>query len=127
MNSNKQILESDTSYGWWLSRQHQLAIALLSTIALFTVGLLFGWSAWQGDQNDIDRAQSLPQTFQVDINRAAVGELMAVPSVGPKMAQAIVDYRNLKGQFGSLDMLQEVPGIGPKKLAQLKKYLLPMD
>ena len=127
MNSNKQILESDTSYGWWLSRQHQLAIALLSTTALFTVGLLFGWSAWQGDQNDIDRAQSLPQTFRVDINQAAVGELMAVPSVGPKMAQAIVDHRDLKGQFGSLDKLQEVPGIGPKKLEQLKKYLLPID
>ena len=127
MNSNKQILESDTSYGWWLSRQHQLAIALLSTIALFTVGLLFGWSAWQGDQNDIDRAQSLPQTFRVDINQAAVGELMAVPSVGPKMAQAIVDHRDLKGQFGSLDKLQEVPRIGPKKLEQLKKYLLPID
>ena len=62
----------------------------------------------------------------MDINRAAVGELMAVPNVGPKMAQAIIDRRDAHGLFGSLEELEEVPGVGPIKLQQLKKYLRPI-
>ena len=51
---------------------------------------------------------------------------MAVPNVGPKMAQAIVDHRDDKGLFKSLEELEDVPGVGPIKLEQLKKYLLPI-
>jgi len=63
----------------------------------------------------------------VNVNQAEVGELMAIPSVGPKMAEAIVGHRNQQGPFQKLGQLEEVPGIGPKKLEQLKKYLLPID
>ena len=62
----------------------------------------------------------------MDVNQAAVGELMAVPNVGPKMAQAIVDHRDDKGLFESLEELEDVPGVGPVKLEHLKKYLLPI-
>ncbi len=127
MNSIKQTNEVRPGTGWRLSNQHQLAIALLSAIAVVAVGLFYGLSAWQGDHSDIDQSQASPVTFRVDVNHAAVGELMAVPNVGPKMAQAIVDHRDLNGQFESLEKLQEVPGIGSKKLEQLKLYLLPID
>jgi len=118
--------ESSQRGGWRLSEQHQVGLALLASLALVAVGLSYGWSVWQGE-GDIDQAKRIPLDFQVNVNQAEVGELMAIPSVGPKMAEAIVGHRNQQGPFQKLGQLEEVPGIGPKKLEQLKKYLLPID
>ena len=126
MNLGKQTEGTSTRFGWRLSGQHQLAIALMAAVGLAVVGISYGWSVWRGDQGDIDQADTTPLVFQVDVNRAAVGELMAVPNVGPKMAQAIVDHRDDKGLFESLEELEDVRGVGPVKLEQLKKYLLPI-
>ena len=126
MNPTGQTDGNSSRSGWRLSNQHQLAVASLTTLALTAAGFLYGWSVWQGGQSDIDQVQTKPRIFQVDINRAAVGELMAVPNVGPKMAQAIIDRRDAHGLFGSLEELEEVPGVGPIKLQQLKKYLRPI-
>lgn len=128
MNQIQQTDEPSSRVGWQLSNQHQIALALLGSIALLAVCFSYGWSAWQGEQADIDQAGlAAPRVFQVDVNHAAIGELMAVPNVGPKMAQAIVDYRAQEGPFESLDELQNVPGIGAVKSEQLKEYLLPID
>ena len=126
MNFNRHTEGTSPRSGWRLSSQHQLAIALLAVVSLAVVGISYGWSVWRGDQGDIDQVDTTPLVFQVDVNRAAVGELMAVPNVGPKMAQAIVDHRDDKGLFESLEELEDVPGVGPVKLEHLKKYLLPI-
>ena len=49
----------------------------------------------------------------VDLNRAGVADLEALPGVGPVLAQRIVDHREQHGPFGAVDELQDVPGIGP--------------
>lgn len=56
----------------------------------------------------------------VDINRADAAALDALPGIGPTTAEAIIRYRSENGSFRSVDDLQEVPGIGPAKLAQLR-------
>jgi competence protein ComEA len=68
-------------------------------------------------------ALAATQTKKLDINRATLAELVAVPGIGSQMAQAIVDLRSKKGSFAKLDELQEVPGIKEKKLASLTPYL----
>lgn len=60
----------------------------------------------------------------LDLNKASVEELDALPGVGPSRAQAIVDYRTQNGPFGSVEDLQKVKGIGDKTLAELKPLLL---
>ena len=126
MNPTDQTSESSPQLAWRLSHQHQLALALLASLTLAAICLWFSWSVWQGEQVDVDQAPNITLEFQVDVNRAGLGELMAIPTVGPKMAAAIVGYRNDQGPFRSLEQLQEVSGIGPKKLEQMKKYLLPI-
>jgi competence protein ComEA len=59
----------------------------------------------------------------IDINRASVEQLDALPGVGPSTAAAIVQYRDQHGPFRSLDDLGEVRGIGPAKLAQLRPLI----
>lgn len=49
----------------------------------------------------------------VDINSASADEIAAVVTgIGPARAQAIVDFRDENGPFGSVDDLVLVKGIG---------------
>ena len=56
----------------------------------------------------------------VDLNRATVEQLDALPGVGPSTAAAIVSYRDQHGPFGSVDDLLQVRGIGPAKLDAIR-------
>jgi competence protein ComEA len=56
----------------------------------------------------------------VNINTADAAALDTLPGVGPSTAAKIVADREANGPFASPDDLGRVPGIGPKKLAQLK-------
>lgn len=56
----------------------------------------------------------------VDINRADAEALDKLPGIGPTTAEAIIGHRSQNGSFRSVEDLQEVPGIGPAKLAQLR-------
>lgn len=56
----------------------------------------------------------------VDLNTATVQQLDTLPGVGPVLAQRIVDWRTQHGRFDSVDQLQEVSGIGPSRLADLR-------
>ena len=59
----------------------------------------------------------------VNINRASVSELDALPGVGPSTAQAIVDYRTANGPFSSPEDLLNVKGIGPAKFEAMRKLV----
>ncbi len=56
----------------------------------------------------------------VDLNRATVDELDALPGIGPATAAAIVAHREQKGPFSSVDGLLDVRGIGPAKLDTIR-------
>ena len=56
----------------------------------------------------------------VDINSASVAQLDQLPSIGPKTARAIVDYRKKNGGFKNVDELLKVKGIGEKTLLKLR-------
>jgi competence ComEA-like helix-hairpin-helix protein len=55
----------------------------------------------------------------VDLNRCSVEDLIAIPGVGRALAQRIIDFRNFRGQFHSVQELRQVPGIGRKTFRAL--------
>ena len=59
----------------------------------------------------------------VYINTATLDELETLPSVGPAMAQRIIDYRTANGAFTSLDDLDNVEGIGDTTLNNLRDLI----
>jgi competence protein ComEA len=50
------------------------------------------------------------------------GEWSALPGIGPVVSARIDADRQKYGAFGSLDGLLRVPGIGPGKLAAIRRY-----
>jgi competence protein ComEA len=59
----------------------------------------------------------------VDLNAATAEQLDALPGVGPSTAAAILDERERRGGFRSVDELLDVRGIGPAKLEQLRELV----
>jgi len=59
----------------------------------------------------------------IDVNRASVGELQALPGVGPRRAEALVLERIRNGPFERLDQLARVYGFGPELLRRLRPHL----
>jgi len=60
---------------------------------------------------------------KLDVNSATVEQLVEIKGVGEVIAQRIVDYRQQHNGFTSLAELNEVKGIGDKKLEQMTPYL----
>jgi competence protein ComEA len=59
----------------------------------------------------------------VHLNSANAGDLDALDGIGPSLAARIVAYRVAHGGFRSVDELDEVSGIGPKRLEALRPLL----
>jgi competence protein ComEA len=97
-------------------RKKQLAV-----LALWAVlsGVMFApvVGAATGD------AKTPAVTTPVNVNTATAEELIALPGIGEKRAQAILDMRKQKGGFKSVDELTEVKGIGPVNLEKLRPYV----
>jgi competence protein ComEA len=56
----------------------------------------------------------------INLNSAIAEQLDTLDGVGPATAAKILEYRTQHGGFSSVDELAQIPGIGPKKLEELK-------
>jgi comEA protein len=61
--------------------------------------------------------------LRLDLNKASAGELMALPGIGEKRAQAVVAWRDAHGPFHCVDDLDDVRGIGPATLDRLRPFV----
>ena len=61
----------------------------------------------------ISNADPSSQEGKININEASKEELMTLPNIGEKRAQAIIDYRQSK-KFETIEEIKNVTGIGDK-------------
>ncbi|MEO7559351.1 MAG: ComEA family DNA-binding protein [Nitrosospira sp.] len=62
-----------------------------------------------------------PACAAVNINTATQAELQTLQGIGPAKAKAIIDHRKKNGPFKSPGDLENVNGIGPATMKQLRK------
>ena len=97
-------------------------------ISLFMAALLLAGASFASTgihSNHKSRLRNLPASAQqvqqkVDINSANAEQLQTLKGIGPKKAQAIVNYRKNNGSFKSISDLNKVKGVGAKYIARLQ-------
>jgi len=57
----------------------------------------------------------------LNLNTATLEQLDTLSGIGPLTAQKILDFREERGGFGSVEELGEISGIGEKRLATLRE------
>ena len=56
----------------------------------------------------------------LNLNSASISELDGLPGIGPARAAAILQEREARGPFASVEALSRVPGLGPSAIARLR-------
>ena len=59
---------------------------------------------------------------KINLNKATIEELTLLPGIGPATAEKIIEHRKTSGAFSSVDDLDDIKGIGEKKLEKIRPY-----
>lgn len=92
-------------------------LGLMAALALASAA-----SAAQKEESEKSGKKVVAATT-VNINTASAAELEALPGVGARTAQRIVDYRQKNGAFKKIEELMNVQGIGEKGFLKIKDRL----
>lgn len=64
-----------------------------------------------------------PITGRLNLNEAALTDLVRLPLIGPVLAVKIVEYRLRRLRFQTVDEMVEIDGIGPGILSAIRHYI----
>ena len=76
--------------------------------------------------NKMNARERMVLGIPLDPDRMNQADWESLPGIGPKLAERIVCDRQLNGDFGSLDGLKRVPGVGEGKILMINKFFLNM-
>lgn len=120
----------------WTSRFIDLALLLIVMVGLFNIISRPAQAApcFDNPQRAYDyllaqekvETQARTQTG-VNINRASEAELTSLHGIGSSKAQAIILYRDMFGDFKTIDELVKVKGIGAKTIEKNRSRLRVQD
>src|SRR5262245_34790092 len=79
--------------------------------------------AQSASQAPADSSAAKPAASSVNLNTATVEQLEALPGIGRKTAELILQYRQKNGPFKKVEELMNVKGIGEKSFLQLKPMI----
>jgi competence protein ComEA len=77
----------------------------------------------QGAQRATKPAPPATVADVVNLNTATVAQLAALPGIGPKTAELIIQYREKNGAFKKIEEIMNVRGVGEKSFLKIKSRL----
>ena len=105
-------------------------VTLFFILSICAIGIC-GYVAFLGfgtsGLESFDEIERQNAEFQVDINTAPWTEIALLPNIGETIARAIVKFREANGGIENIESLVQIDGISDKKLAQLRRYTIPLQ
>lgn len=77
------------------------------------------------DGSTVSTPLNSPAVAKVSLGSATAEQLDTLPGIGQVTAQKIINWRTTHGPFRSVDALDDVPGIGPARIEQLRDLVTP--
>lgn len=115
-------------YDLILRRTDQFALAII--VALSLLGMI-GSEVWQHVRSqgaiNIDSVTPVAPVLKIDINSADWPELTLIPGIGERLAKRIISARDECGGFDSIEQLELIPGIGPRKVDEMRRFCRPVQ
>ena len=96
------------------------------SLAVSVLGSVAGASTYeQTKQSSPEKSASEATTSsgKIDINKANKQQLETLPSIGPALAERIIDYRKTHGSFKNVGDIKNVKGIGDKTFEKFKDLI----
>jgi|GEM_PF-826395 len=105
------------------TQKERLVLILLSVS--IAAGLLarYLFAAFPACEKVFNVANDYQEYLKLDVNRAKLDELKAIPYLGEKLAKRIIAYRQEQGTIKRLEELQTLAGVGAFKFQVIKKHL----
>lgn len=74
---------------------------------------------------EAEKEKDLSKNIQgkINLNTASIIQLTSINGIGPKTAEAIINYRKENYRFNNMEELLYIPRIGPKTYKKLEQYL----
>ncbi len=97
--------------------------------ALVVIAALAATVLWKGDfgkkakpvnSSEFTSAPSQTVSGKININTASESELMSLPGIGKKRAEAIIERRETYARFSDISEIKNVDGIGDSVFEQVK-------
>lgn len=93
------------------------------TIAIALASVLAASPVMANTENNQSTSASVAVTLKVNLNSATAEQLVTLPGIGKKKAQAILNYRESAGDFAAIEDIQNVKGIGKKAFNKLESFI----
>jgi competence protein ComEA len=117
-NSITSVVPQTTKKGFFM--KNKLTWRLLAVFSLLF--LPFSQQVLAADKVEQSVQMTTQAVEKININQATGQQLTVVKGIGEKKAQAIIDYREVNGDFVELNELVNVKGIGQVTLKKIQPF-----
>jgi len=98
----------------------KFVLVMMVLLAMGSVGVAPLLAQGAGEPRGSSAGSAATTVRPIDLNAATARDLEALPGIGARTAQRILEYRQKAGGFRKIEELMNVRGIGEKSFLRLK-------